>query len=109
MDKPANLLVSSAEWQLIRQILQAQLPGYPVWAFGSRVNGPCKAFSDLDLAIISQQPLPLNLMAAVAEAFSDSDLPYKVDLLGHYRTLQLHRRISAHGYRPSGWWCKNSL
>lgn len=81
MDKPANLLVSSAEWQIIRQILQAQLPGYPVWAFGSRVNGPCKAFSDLDLAVISEKPLPLNLMAAVAEAFSDSNLPFKVDLL----------------------------
>ncbi len=96
MDKPAKLLVSSAEWQIIRHILQAQLPGYPVWAFGSRVNGPCKTFSDLDLAIIADQPLPLSMLAAVAEAFSESDLPFKVDLLDWATTsAEFRQRVLA--------------
>jgi len=36
MDKPANLLVSPAHWQIISHILKTQLADYPVWAFGSR-------------------------------------------------------------------------
>jgi len=51
----------------------------------------------LDLVIVSTEPLPLALLAEVAEAFSESDLPWKVDLVDWATTSEVFRqRILAH-------------
>jgi type I restriction enzyme S subunit len=55
-------------WQIIRDILQTHVPGYVVWAFGSRVKGTARPYSDLDLALISDEPLALDIRAALMEA-----------------------------------------
>lgn len=68
-------------WEIVQRILQEHVPNLEVWAFGSRAKWNAKAFSDLDLAIITDEPLPLDTSAALSEAFSDSDLPWKVDVL----------------------------
>ena len=47
----------------------------------SRTRGTARKFSDLDLAVISEKPLDFNLYAALKEAFSDSSLPFKVDVI----------------------------
>ncbi len=88
---PTRLQLTGPQWQIIQRILQQYLSGYSVLAFGSRVDGPCKTFSDLDLAIISKQTMPLSLMAEVAEAFSESDLPFKVDLIDWATTSEMFR------------------
>jgi predicted nucleotidyltransferase len=49
--------------------------------FGSRAHGRPRPYSDLDLAIDAGRHLSLTETAALAEAFSESDLPWKVDLL----------------------------
>lgn len=95
MAKPDGLLISDHEWQQVNSILQRFLPENEVWAFGSRVNGNAKPYSDLDLAIISQQPIPLPLLAEVAEAFSESDLPWKVDLVDWATTSERFRQVIA--------------
>lgn len=68
-------------WEIVQRILQEHVPNLEVWAFGSRAKWNAKAFSDLDLAIITDEPLPLDTSAALSEAFSDSDLPWKVDVV----------------------------
>ncbi|MDX5406047.1 MAG: nucleotidyltransferase domain-containing protein [Chromatiaceae bacterium] len=93
MAKPAGLQVSDNEWQQVSAILQRHLPNNEVWAFGSRVKGNAKAYSDLDLAIISDAPLPLALLAEIAEAFSESDLPWKVDLVDWATTSERFRQV----------------
>ncbi|HBN88231.1 MAG: putative nucleotidyltransferase [Rheinheimera aquimaris] len=95
MVKPEGLQVSDGEWQQVSAILQRYLPNNEIWAFGSRVKGNAKPFSDLDLAIISDTPLPLALLAEVAEAFSESDLPWKVDLVDWATTSQRFRQVIA--------------
>jgi len=95
MAKPGGLLISNNEWQQVSSILQRFLPENEVWAFGSRVNGNAKPYSDLDLAIISKQPIPLPLLAEVAEAFSESDLPWKVDLVDWATTSEQFRQVIA--------------
>lgn len=95
MAKPAGLQLSDNEWQQVNAILQRYLPNNEVWAFGSRVKGNAKPYSDLDLAIISYTPLPLALLAEVAEAFSESDLPWKVDLVDWATTSQRFRQVIA--------------
>jgi type I restriction enzyme S subunit len=57
------------------------VPEREVWAFGSRVKGTARKFSDLDLAILGEAPLPLPVVAALANDFDDSDLPVKVDIV----------------------------
>ncbi|MCD1597046.1 nucleotidyltransferase family protein [Rheinheimera aquimaris] len=93
MVKPEGLQVSDGEWQQVSAILQRYLPNNEIWAFGSRVKGNAKPFSDLDLAIISDTPLPLALLAEVAEAFSESDLPWKVDLVDWATTSERFRQV----------------
>ena len=77
----AQLDVKPEELKEISQILKAYASLYEIWAFGSRVTGKAKQFSDLDLVIITQQPLPLSEYAILKEAFAESDLPYKVDIV----------------------------
>lgn len=67
--------------QIVRDILQQQIPHRTVWAFGSRVNGNAKPYSDLDLAILGDTPLSLAEHANLVDAFSESDLPWKVDVV----------------------------
>lgn len=79
---------------IIMQILQKHVPQYAVWAFGSRVKGTAKPYSDLDLAVITtEQALPLSVHAALAEAFSESDLPWKVDIVDWQLASPDFRRI----------------
>jgi predicted nucleotidyltransferase len=46
--------------KMVCNILQKHVPSHEVWAFGSRINGKAKKYSDLDLAIISDQLIALN-------------------------------------------------
>lgn len=80
-------------WAIVRGVLEKHVPNYEVWAFGSRAKGTARAFSDLDLAIITNSPLPLALSAALAEDFSESDLPWKVDVVDWATTGTAFRKI----------------
>lgn len=85
--------VGPEHWELVRAILGRHVPQCEVWAFGSRVTGLAKPFSDLDLVVVTQEPLPLDLSAAMAEDFSESDLPWKVDVVDWARSSDAFRRI----------------
>ena len=80
-------------WPIVRDILRKHVPQCEVWAFGSRVGGNVKPYSDLDLAVISDQPLPLGLTARLAEDFSESDLPWRVDVVDWATTSPTFRKI----------------
>jgi predicted nucleotidyltransferase len=69
------------EWEIVSAILRRHLPATEVWAFGSRAVRTAKPYSDLDLAVIGAAPLSLGTLAALAEAFDESALPYKVDVV----------------------------
>jgi len=82
MTKPMPQLdISPEQWRLVRAILEKHVPEYGVWAFGSRVKGTAKPYSDLDLVIMSASPLPLDITASLKEAFSESNLPWRVDIV----------------------------
>lgn len=81
------------DWEIVRNILARHVPQYEVWAFGSRTTGTAKEYSDLDLAIITDQPLGLSLSAAISDDFAESDLPIKVDVVDWATTGEAFRRI----------------
>ena len=49
--------------------------------FGSRIHGTAKPWSDLDLAIKAKSVLGWKLLAEIKEAFQESDLPFRVDIV----------------------------
>ena len=79
-------------------ILEAHVPELEVWAFGSRVTGRPRRTSDLDLVLVTETPLPPARMADLRDAFSESDLPFKVDLVDWAATKENFREIIQKGY-----------
>ena len=80
-------------WQIVRHILRLRVPQYAVWAFGSRAKWTAKPHSDLDLAVITDQPLPLSVSAALSDDFSESNLPWKVDVVDWTATSESFRKV----------------
>ena len=77
-----NLDIEPRWRSLVEAILDRHAPRpCRVFAFGSRVRGRPRRFSDLDLAVDAGRPLTLVDTAALAEAFDESDLPWRVDLV----------------------------
>jgi predicted nucleotidyltransferase len=95
MSNPNLIDVSSEQLEIIQRILKKHVPKHIVWAFGSRVQGKPKPYSDLDLAIIGDKPLSLAITAALKEDFSESDLPWKVDVVDWASTSAAFRSIIA--------------
>lgn len=67
--------------QEIKNILQSHIPNYEVRAFGSRIQGTANKNSDLDLVICANHPLKSTILWDLEEEFSESDLPFRVDVL----------------------------
>ncbi|MEA2776845.1 MAG: type restriction enzyme subunit [Acetobacteraceae bacterium] len=85
--------LSPRDLAIVRDILRKHIPDYEVWAFGSRTKGTSRRYSDLDLAIITDAPLSLQVRGDMAEDFSESDLPFRVDILDWATTQDYFRRI----------------
>jgi predicted nucleotidyltransferase len=79
--------------QRVTKILNRYVPEYEVWAFGSRVKGTSRKYSDLDLALITDKPLDLSRLAELREAFSESELPFKVDIVDWATTGEEFREL----------------
>ena len=67
---------------IVEEILRLHAPRpCRIWAFGSRVRGTARRFSDLDLAFDASRPLSFGDTALLADAFDESDLPWRVDVV----------------------------
>jgi predicted nucleotidyltransferase len=85
--------IAPRDLDIVRHILRKHVPDCEVWAFGSRTQQTAKTYSDLDLAIITDTPLPLEVRGALAEAFSESELSFRVDVLDWAITDEAFRRV----------------
>ena len=77
--------------KMVTGILQRCLPDREVWAYGSRVSGHSWEYSDLDLAVMGDQPLPAGVLEDLRDDFSETRLPYIVDLKDWHRIPQRWR------------------
>ena len=71
------------------------VPQYEVRAFGARAKRKAKPYSDLDLAVITERPLAVS--AALAEDFSEFDLPWKADVVDLATTSEAFRKVIKRG------------
>lgn len=80
--------------QIVRDILCRHLPPQAkVWVFGSRAGGKVKRFSDLDLAVDAGRPLTLDEEGSIRDAFTESALPWRVDIVDMQTVSPEFRRI----------------
>jgi predicted nucleotidyltransferase len=71
--------VTAKQKSLLRDLLLRHVPDTEVWVFGSRVRGPVKDSSDLDLALYPKKTLSMSAMGLLQEALSEALLPFRVD------------------------------
>ena len=84
----SNQTIDLSEQHLmtVRSILQTTVPSVEAFAFGSRVRelnsvSKVKKHSDVDIALEPAHPLGWRVLADVREAFEESDLPMRVDVI----------------------------
>jgi len=85
--------VSQKHLDIVLSILTECVPDHEVWAFGSRVNGKPKKHADLDIVIKTAGPLTAGVLANLRDAFSESDIPFKVDVVDWSRISKEFRTI----------------
>ena len=73
--------IRPADLATVRRILRKHVPALEVCAFGSRVAWNARETSDLDLALMTDQPLSMDRTARLRAAFTNSDLPFRVDIV----------------------------
>lgn len=74
--------LTAEETKIVRCILRSIVPKARVEIFGSRATGiRRKKFSDLDLLIDAKRPLSFTRYGKLRESFSDSNLPFRVDIV----------------------------
>ena len=82
MSRQSEIDLPADHRRIVLKILRANLPrAARAWVFGSRATGRGRRYSDLDLVIDAGHPLTLDQLARLSEAFCDSDLPYRVDVV----------------------------
>ena len=85
--------IGLADLETVRRILREHTPELEVRAFGSRVSWTARGASDLDLALMTAEPLNVARMAALKAAFTESDLPFRVDIVDWARTSENFREV----------------
>ena len=84
--------------ETIRHILAEHVPKCEVRAFGSRVKWTAKDYSDLDLAVVGSEPLTLRKLRQLKEAFEESNLPIRVDLVDWQSLADWFKKVIATEY-----------
>ena len=99
----------------VRRILAEHVPECEVRAFGSRASWTAKDYSDLDLAVVGAGPLDWRTLGRLKDAFEESNLPMRVDVLDWHSISDSFRQVIEQGYvvvqeRPkpttTGQWCE---
>jgi len=74
----------------IKDILEKFLAteDYEFFVFGSRADGKSDSFSDYDIGISGKRSIPLKTLSLIREAFDESDLPFKIDIVDFSQVSQ---------------------
>ena len=74
--------LNSNHLETVKRILELHFNGLEVLAYGSRVSGVnLTPDADLDIVVVSEKPISLEDMISVEQAFAESGLPFRVDIV----------------------------
>jgi len=85
--------VSAEQLETIKRILAEYAGNCEVRAFGSRVNGSAKGYSDIDVAVVAPNKIKPRTKMLLREAFEESDLPFRVDIIDYHAASDEFRAI----------------
>ncbi|MDR0911879.1 MAG: nucleotidyltransferase domain-containing protein [Methanobrevibacter sp.] len=85
--------ITDNEMNIILKILNFYIDSCEVFVFGSRLNGDNKPFSDLDLVFKCKKDLKFKDLSEIEYAFSESDLPYQVDIVDYNSASENFQKI----------------
>ena len=77
----------------VERILVEYVPECEVRAFGSRATWTAKDYSDLDLIVVGAEPLDWRTFGRLKEAFEESSLPVRVDVLDWHDISESFRKV----------------
>ena len=83
---------------IVLGILAEHVPECEVRAFGSRASWTSRDYSDLDLAIVGEGALDWRTLGRLKEAFEESSLPMRVDVLDWHATSESFREVIERDY-----------
>jgi predicted nucleotidyltransferase len=86
-----NIFITAEDHAILARIMHDL--AYAVLVFGSRIKGTQQPFSDLDLCIKGEKPIPLADKATLNEAFHESNLPYTVDVIDYHYVSDGFKKI----------------
>ena len=102
--------LNPAHLAIVERILAKHVPECEVRGFGSRATWNAKDHSDLDLAVVGEGPLPRQTLALLKEAFEESHLPMRVDVIDWNAIADSFRELISpdtvvvqDAALPSGW------
>ena len=84
----SGIAITKKEKTFILTTIRRFFPSASIFFFGSRVRGNHKAYSDLDICLDIGERLNLVQLSKLNEVFTESDLPYKIDISDWHRITQ---------------------
>lgn len=78
-------IITPGQKAFVIQTIRSVLSTVEILAFGSRIQGGAKKYSDLDVALKDKARIPLKDLSKLDEVFKNSQLPFKIDLLDYER------------------------
>jgi type I restriction enzyme S subunit len=85
--------VAPGDLDTVLALLAKHVPDREVRVFGSRATQKAKRFSDLDLAVMGDDPLPPATLTELKDDFDESALPFKVDVVEWASTPARFREV----------------
>lgn len=90
--------VTENELKIVLEILNKYVPNCEVRVFGSRYKWNARKYSDLDLVIVGKKKLDWKLIFDIKEAFQESELIFRVDVLDWNTITEEFKRVIEDGY-----------
>lgn len=86
--------ISDEQFDEISRILSEHVPECEVRAFGSRVRGTHRKYSDLDLVVRCGGQIDFSSMNRLQEAFENSMLPFRVDIVDFHTLSEKFKELA---------------
>ncbi len=86
-------LISSEDKLFVIRTVQSNVSGVKIIAFGSRIRGDARQYSDLDIAVDAGRPLTLREQGILADVFAESALVFKVDVVDMHQIEDDFKKI----------------
>lgn len=85
--------LDAKQLETVRKIVIEHFPDCSVKVFGSRARATAKPYSDLDIAIVCNEKIPVKKMHQIKESFENSDLSIRVDVVDFNSVSQKFQKV----------------